>query len=52
MGSLDELEGVEKEDVVMFGNEGDVEKKGEKEMKCVVGVGDMWNEIGLKKVGG
>lgn len=52
MGSLDELEGVEKEDVVMFGNEGDVEKMGEKEMKCVVGVGDMWNEIGLKKVGG
>ena len=51
-GMKDELEVEEKEDVVMFGNEGDVEKMGEKEMKCVLGVGDMWSEIGLKKVGG
>ena len=53
MGSLDELEleGVEKEDVVMFGNEVDVEKMGEKEMKCVLGVENMWKEIGIKRVG-
>ena len=52
MGSLDELEGVKKEDVVMFGNEVDVEKMEEMEMKGVLGVGDMWKEIGIKKVGG
>lgn len=51
IGSIDELEGVEKEDVIMFGNEEDVEKMGEKDIKCVLGVKDMWKEIGIKRVG-
>ncbi len=46
--SVDELGEVEKEKFVMFGNEEDVEKVGEKELKCVVGVRDLWKEIGLK----
>ena len=46
--SVDELGEVEKEKFVMFGNEEDVEKMGEKELKCVVGVRDLWKEIGLK----
>ena len=46
--SVDELGDVEKEKFVMFGNEEDVEKMGEKELKCVVGVRDLWKEIGLK----
>ena len=48
VGSIDGLEVVEKGNVVMFGNEEDVEKMGEKELKCVVGVRDLWKEIGLK----
>lgn len=51
IGSIDELEGVEKEDVIMFGNEEDVERMGEKDIKCVLGVKDMWKEIGIKRVG-
>ena len=51
MGSLDGLEGVEKEKVIMFGNEEDVEKMEGMGMKCVLGVEDMWKEIGIKRVG-
>lgn len=51
IGNIDELEGVEKEDVIMFGSEEDVEKMGEKDIRCVLGVKDMWKEIGIKRVG-
>ena len=51
MGSLDGLEGVEKEKVILFGNEEDVEKMEGMGMKCVLGVEDMWKEIGIKRVG-
>ena len=49
IGSLDELEDVEKEDVIVFGCEEDVEKMDEKGMKGVLGVNDMWKEIGIKR---
>lgn len=49
--SLDELGEVEKSDVVVFGNEKDVEKVNEMGMKGVLGTKDMWKEIGLKKMG-
>lgn len=47
IGSLDGLEGVEKEDVIVFGCEEDVEKMEETGMKSVLGVKDMWKEIGI-----
>lgn len=49
--NLDELGEVEKSDVVVFGNEKDVEKVNEMGMKGVLGTKDMWKEIGLKKMG-
>ena len=51
MGSLNELEGEEKEKVIMFGCEEDVEKMEEMGMRCVLGLKDMWKEIGLKRAG-
>ena len=51
VGSVDELEGVEKENVVVFGGELDVVKMEEMGIKCVLGVKDMWKEIGIKRVG-
>ena len=41
--------GVEKEDVVVFGNEEDVRKCEEMGVKGVVGVEEMWKEIGLRR---
>ena len=52
MGSIDELEVVEKEDVIMFGNEEDLVKMEGMGMKCVVGVNEMWKEIGIIRVEG
>lgn len=51
VGSIDELEVVEKNNVVMFGSEEDVEKMEGMGMKCVLGVRDLWKEIGIKRVG-
>jgi hypothetical protein len=51
IGSLDELEGMDKENMIVFGCEEDVEKMEEMEVKSVLGVRDMWKEIGLKRVG-
>lgn len=45
---LDEY-GVEKDDVVMFGSEDDVLKCEELGVKGVVGLDDMWKEMGLRK---
>ena len=52
MGSVEELDGVEKENVIMFGSEKDVVKMGELGMRCVGGVKDMWKEMGIKRVEG
>ena len=52
MGSIDELEIVEKENVVMFGSEEDVDKMEGMGIKCVLGVNDMWREIGIIRVEG
>ena len=49
IGSLDELEGVKKEDVIVFGCEEDVEKMEEMGLKGVLGVNDLWKEIGIKR---
>lgn len=51
VGSLDELEGIEKQNVIVFGGEEDVEKMEGMGMKCVLGVKDMWKEIGIRRVG-
>ena len=51
IGSLDELEGMDKENMIVFGCEEDVEKMEEMGVKSVLGVRDMWKEIGLKRVG-
>lgn len=51
IGSLDGLEGMEKEKVIMFGDEEDVEKMEGMGMRCVCGLKDMWKEIGIKRVG-
>jgi hypothetical protein len=51
VGSIDELEVVEKNNVVMFGSEEDVEKMEGMGMKCVLGVREMWKEIGIIRVG-
>lgn len=51
VGSMDELEVVEKENMIVFGGEEDVEKMEGLGVKCVLGVRDMWKEIGLKRVG-
>ena len=51
VGSVDELEGVEKENVVVFGGELDVVKMEEMGIKCVLGVTDLWKERGIKRVG-
>ena len=50
IGNLDELEVEDKENVIMFGGEEDVEKMGEMGMRCVLGLGEMWKEIGIKRV--
>ena len=52
IGSIDELGEVEKESVVIFGNEEDVEKMEGLGIKCVLGVKDMWKEIGIIRVEG
>ena len=49
VGSMDELEVVEKDNMIVFGNEEDVKKMEGMGVKSVLGVGDMWKEIGLKK---
>lgn len=51
LDSMDEIGVVEKDDVVVFGDEKDVEKVSGMGMKCVLGIMDMWKEIGLKRVG-
>ena len=51
MGGLNELEGEEKEKVVMFGCEEDVEKMEEMGMRCVLGLKEMWKESGWKRAG-
>lgn len=51
VGSLDELNGIVKQDVIVFGGEEDVEKMEGMGMKCVLGVKDMWKEIGIRRVG-
>jgi hypothetical protein len=43
------LEVVEKDNMIVFGNEEDVKKMEGMGVKSVLGVGDMWKEIGLKK---
>ena len=48
---VEEIGEVDKGDVVMFGDERDLERLNEMDMRCVVGVKDLWKEIGLKKVG-
>ena len=50
-GSLDGLEEMERENVIVFGGEEDVEKMEGVGVKSVLGVRDMWKEIGLKRVG-
>lgn len=49
VGSMDELEVVEKDNMIVFGNEEDVKKMEGMGVKSVLGVGDMWKEIGIKK---
>lgn len=51
VGNIDELEVVEKENMIVFGCEEDVEKMEGMGVKCVLGVRDMWKEIGIKRVG-
>lgn len=51
VGSMDELEVVEKDNMIVFGGEEDVEKMEGLGVKSVLGVRDMWKEIGLKRVG-
>ena len=51
VGSLDELEWVDKENVIVFGCEEDVKKMEGMGVKSVLGVKEMWKEIGLKRVG-
>lgn len=48
---VEDIGEVDKSDVVMFGDERDLERLNEMDMRCVVGVKDLWKEIGLKKVG-
>lgn len=47
VGSMDELEVVEKENIIVFGCEEDVKKMEGIGVKSVLGVGDMWKEIGI-----
>jgi hypothetical protein len=47
VGSMDELEVVEKENMIVFGCEEDVEKMEGMGVKSVLGVRDMWKEIGI-----
>ena len=47
---VEEIGEVDKSDVVMFGDERDMERLNEMGMRCVVGVKDLWREIGLKRV--
>lgn len=49
VGNMDELEVVEKDNMIVFGDEEDVKKMEGMGVKSVLGVGDMWKEIGLKK---
>ena len=51
VGSMDELEVVEKDNMIVFGNDEDVEKMEGMGVKSVLGVRDMWKEIGLIRVG-
>ena len=51
VGNIDELEVEEKENMIVFGCEDDVEKMGGMGVKSVLGVRDMWKEIGIKRVG-
>ena len=51
VGSMDELEVVEKDHMIVFGGEEDVEKMEGMGVKSVLGVRDMWKEIGLKRIG-
>ena len=51
VGSMDELEVVEKDNMIVFGNEEDVKKMEGMGVKSVLGVRDMWKEIGLIRVG-
>ena len=47
VGSMDDLEVVEKENIIVFGCEEDVKKMEGIGVKSVLGVGDMWKEIGI-----
>ena len=47
VGSMDELEVGEKENMIVFGCEEDVEKMEGMGVKSVLGVRDMWKEIGI-----
>lgn len=47
VGSMDELEVVEKENIIVFGCEEDVKKMEGIGVKSVLGVGNMWKEIGI-----
>lgn len=49
IGGIDELGEVDGKDVVVFGNERDVEMVREKGMKGVLGMKDVFKEVGLKK---
>jgi hypothetical protein len=51
VGSMDELEVVEKDNMIVFGNEEDVKKMEGMGVKSVLGVRDRWKEIGLIRVG-
>ncbi len=50
-GDLGELEELDKEKVLVFGSGEDVEKVEGMGIRGVLGVKDMWREIGLKKAG-
>ena len=47
VGNIDELEVEEKENMIVFGCEEDVEKMEGMGVKSVLGVRDMWKEIGI-----
>ena len=49
--SMDGIGEVEKDDVVVFGDEKDMEIVGGMGMKGVLGVKNLWKEIGLKRMG-
>ena len=51
VGNIDELEVEEKENMIVFGCEEDVKKMEGMSVKSVLGVRDMWKEIGIKRVG-